>query len=90
MGFMIWVYGMKTTIDISNPLFNEARRYAQKNNKTFKELVESALRQFLNISRSPKKFKLKKCAFKGKGLQEGIREGDWEQIRSLIYEGRGG
>lgn len=28
--------------------------------------------------------------FGGRGLQLGIRQGDWSTIREFIYEGRGG
>jgi len=82
---------MKATVEISDHLFREAKRFAAKKNKTFREVVEMALRNFLtNQKTSPKPFKLRKCTFKGNGLVEGLQEGDWETIRSLIYEGRGG
>jgi len=34
-------------------------------------------------------FKLKDASVVGQGLQPGIRESDWEQIRDILYEGRG-
>ncbi len=36
------------------------------------------------------RFRLRDGSFKGKGLQPGVDLSNWEQIRSLIYEGRGG
>jgi len=80
---------MKTTIDISNSLFKETKRFASTRNKSFKDLVESALRMFLNNQKGQKtKFSLKKQTFKGQGLSAGLSEGNWDGIRALIYEGR--
>jgi Arc/MetJ family transcription regulator len=82
---------MKTTIDISDALFVSAKREAQRRGTTFRDLVESALRQALESSaRDQKSFRLRKHAFQGEGVQDGIQEGEWSRIRSMIYEGRGG
>ncbi|MBF0107315.1 MAG: type II toxin-antitoxin system VapB family antitoxin [Deltaproteobacteria bacterium] len=81
---------MKTTIDISNSLFKEARALAEKNSTTFRAVVESALRLFLGTQKRGRKvFKLKKHSINGKGLVEELAEGDWSKVRSKIYEGHG-
>lgn len=76
---------MKTTIDIADHLLVEAKRKAREQNRTLRDLVEEGLRQVL--AEAPKKpFRLKKYPMKGdKGLQPGIREGDWETIMELAY-----
>jgi hypothetical protein len=82
---------MKTTIEISDGLLLEAKRLAQEEGTTLRELIESSLRSTLEHRRKKRApFKLERCSFKGKGLQPGIREGDWSAIRDLAYEGRGG
>ena len=82
---------MKTTVEIADALLDEARRAAQKDKTTVRALIEEGLRLVLTSRRQSKPFKLRDGSFKGgKGLQPGIREGDWEQIRALIYEGHGG
>ncbi len=83
---------MKTTIDISKSLFEEAWELAQSKGATFKEIIEGALRAFLKMEKKAarKPFKLRWHTFKGKGLVEGLSEGDWPEIRRRIYEGRGG
>ena len=83
---------MKTTIDISDSLFRETRRYAGRQGTTFREIFESALRFFLKSHPAQKRkpFRLQKHTFKGKGLVEGLTEGDWAAIRERAYEGRGG
>lgn len=80
---------MKTTIEISDPLFNEAKRHAAREGTTVRALVEAGLRRVLSESRPKQPFKLRDGRVNGNGLQPGIREGDWEQIRDIIYEGRG-
>ena len=76
---------MKTTIDIADELLERAKRQAQRENKTLKEVVEEALRRQLAASTPKKSFKYRPHTSKGKGLQPGIAEGDWEKIRDLIY-----
>jgi len=81
---------MKTTMDISDGLLAEAKRLAAKKRITFRALMESALREKLESERSTAKpFKLRKHTFRGKGLQPGLTEGNWGEIRERIYEGRG-
>lgn len=82
---------MKTTIDISKSIFEEAWKLAERKGLTFKSIIEGALRQFLKTEKKlvcP--FKLERHTFKGNGLVEGLTEGDWPEIRRRIYEGRGG
>ncbi len=82
---------MKTTIDISKSLFEEAWAAAERHKATFKEIVESALRRFLQQEKqAARPFRLRKHTFKGKGLVEGLTEGDWAEIRRRAYEGHGG
>ena len=75
---------MKTTIEISDDLLERAKRFAKRENKTLREVIEDALRQKLQAARSPD-FRLKRRPFKGKGLQSSIEEGRWETIRDIIY-----
>lgn len=81
---------MKTTVEIADRLLEDARRAAEKDKTTVRALIEEGLRHVLKARRSNQPFRLRDGSFKGKGLQPGIREGDWEEIRRLIYEGHGG
>lgn len=82
---------MKTTIDLSDPLFSKIKKHSQEKGTTMKTIIESALRLFFDQRQSGKKvFHLKKTSFCGDGLVDGLQEGDWEEIRGRIYEGRGG
>ncbi|KAF0245763.1 MAG: hypothetical protein FD180_1302 [Planctomycetota bacterium] len=80
---------MKTTIDITDALFDKARRAAVREKTTLRAVVERALRLALKFDRPGRSFRLRKASFRGKGLQTGVAEGDWERIRDLAYKGRG-
>ncbi len=76
---------MKTTIDIADDLLERAKRQAKQEHRTLREVIEQALRRQL-APRSPRKrFRYRPHAFKGKGLQPGMAEGDWKKIRDTIY-----
>lgn len=81
---------MKTTIEIADGLLEKARKRAEQDGTTLREVVQAALRHFLGAPQPKRKFKLKDGSFKGNGLQPGVDIRDWDQIRGIIYEGRGG
>lgn len=80
---------MKTTVNISDSLLEEARKVAARDKTTVRDLIERGLRKILAERKSSRDFRLRNASFKGKGLQPGVVEGDWERIRDLIYERRG-
>ena len=78
---------MKTTVEIPDALMAEAKKYASVRGLSFREVLEMSLRRTVEQQPAEKKpFRLRKTSFKGKGQL--IH--DWETIRALIYEGRGG
>jgi len=81
---------MKTTIDIADPLLNRAKQVAADEGITLRELVEDGLRRVIEDREKRPPFRLRRASFRGNGLQPGQTEGSWEQVRDLIYEGRGG
>jgi len=81
---------MKTTIEISDSLMSEAKRLAAKEGTTVHAFVEQGLRRVVAERKSRGLFRLRKAAFKGKGLQPGVEDATWERIRETIYQGRGG
>jgi hypothetical protein len=68
-----------------------AKQFATRRRITFRSVVESALRQFLELqgSHSQEPFRLRGHGFRGPGLQA-VMEDDWAAIRERAYEGRGG
>lgn len=78
---------MKTTVEIADPLFEEAKRTAARDGTTLRELIELGLRRVLDERKTSqrKPFTLRDCSNKEAKLQPWIREGDWDQIRDIIY-----
>jgi hypothetical protein len=81
---------MKTTIDISAALYEEARQVAQEEKITVKALIEEGLRHALASHKQHVPFTLREATFQGDGLQSEFAGASWEQIRKSAYEGRGG
>lgn len=81
---------MKTTVEISDLLYMRAKAVMARDNRTLRDLVEDGLRRALDEGDRLGEFKLRQASFRGQGLQPGIRAGDWNQLRELLYEGRGG
>lgn len=82
---------MKTTIDLADALFLEVKDLSERRKTTFRAIVEAALRRFLAQEREARSaFRLRDAAVHGQGLQPGLSEGNWGQLRALIYEEHGG
>jgi hypothetical protein len=81
---------MKTTLDISDRLLREARKIATRDRTTLRALVEQGLRKIIAERKGARSFRLRKVTFKGQGLVPELRDADWDKIRDLAYEGRGG
>ena len=82
---------MKTTIEIADPVLDEARKLAAREGTTLRALVESGLRHVITErkqSRKPYTFRF--TTFRGEGLQPEFQDVGWDKIRDAIYEGRGG
>lgn len=81
---------MKTTIEISDSLFAEARLLAATEGTTLRQLVEVGLRHAVaQRKRKAEPFRLRYASFGGNGLVRKLKGAQWEQIRDLAYEGRG-
>ena len=81
---------MKTTVQIPEPLFKEARKVAQEEGTTLKALIEAGLRRIIGDRKQRAPFKLRKASFKGDGLRPDLAGASWDRIRELAYEGRDG
>lgn len=78
---------MKTTVEIADSLFAEAKAYTEAHGLSFRELLEESLRSTLRQNRrAAKRFHLRNGSFQGQGLQGDL---SWPEIRRRIYEGRG-
>lgn len=82
------VSNMKTTVEISDALLEEARKVAASEGVTLRLLVEEGLRNALERRKEKSRaFKLRDARVAGRLRPE--FEGNWPAIRDEIYRGRG-
>lgn len=81
---------MKTTVEISDTLLDEARKLAAREGVTLRALIERGLRHVVAERSGIAPFKLRRASFKGEGLQAKFRYAPWDKLRDALYEGRGG
>lgn len=60
---------MKTTINISDPLLEAAKKAAAREGTTLRALIELGLRQVIETRKRGGVFRLRKASFRGQGLQ---------------------
>jgi hypothetical protein len=84
------VSNMKTTIDIADQLLAETKAVAAAEGTTVRGLVEEGLRLALDRHKQSAGFKLRDAGFRGDGLRADVSLERWNEIRGLIYDGRGG
>jgi hypothetical protein len=81
---------MKTTVQISDALLEEARAVAAREGTTLRELIEAGLRVIVaERRRRRRRFALRDASFDGNGLSREFRDAGWERIRDAVYEGHG-
>ena len=82
---------LKTTLDITDTLFEEAKRIAARDGETLRSLVEQGLRKVITERQAKTRpFKLKDASFGGGGLTPEFQNATWAEILEASYEGRGG
>ncbi len=78
---------MKTTLDITDTLFEEAKRIAARDGETLRSLVEQGLRKVLAERQAKTKpFKLKDASFGGGGLRPEVAHLSPHEIIYFSYE----
>lgn len=77
---------VKTTVEIADWLFEEARSVARARGLSLRALIEEGLRHAVESRRESSRFRLRDGCFQGNGLQ---RDLSWTEMRQAIYEGRG-
>ncbi len=87
--FIDMVSHMKTTINITDSLLEEAKELTRKEKSTLRALVEEGLNRVISERKARKKFSLRKAGFRGNGLQAEFEGEGWQKIRSAAYEGHG-
>ncbi len=76
---------MKTSLDISDHLFQQVKRLAHSSNVTVRALVEEGLRRVLEDRETRPAVKPKLLVFKGDGLTDEFVGASWSKVRDEIY-----
>jgi len=79
----------KTTIDISDALFEAAKSLAVRRGTTLRALVEDGLRTVIDAAPGPGVFHLRDESVSGQGVHSGLRDGQWAAVADRIHEGPG-
>ena len=82
---------MKTTLDIADGLFTQAKQTAERDGVTLRALVEDGLRLALKARQKPAQpFKLKDCSVGSEGApgltDEAIARGGWAALREMASD----
>ena len=77
---------MRTTLEINDELFRQAKKRAADERIPFRKVVEAALQRYLNGQSSPKKYRLQWRPEKGR-LMPGVRIDDRDSLFDIM-EGR--
>jgi hypothetical protein len=80
---------MKTTVEISDGLLEEARAVAAREGVTLRGLIERGLYRVVHEAAASAAFKLRRVSFKGEGRQPDFEGASWETIRDAVYRDRG-
>ena len=81
---------VRTTIDLPDGLYARIRRLADATGRTLRDLTIEALEKTLRDAARKPRFRLRDGSWGHGGLVDGLDEADWDRIRDLSYEGRGG
>ncbi len=76
---------MKTSFDISEPLWRDVKQLAKQRGTTTKSLVEQALMKLLAESQVGTSFALRDVSYGTGGVTAEFAHAGWEQIRDEIY-----
>jgi hypothetical protein len=81
---------MKTTVEIPDALLAKAQEIAAREKTTLRALVQEGLTKVVEQDQKKQKpYKLPDCSVGKKGQPWGLEGKSWEEIRAIVYEGRG-
>ena len=77
---------MKTTVEISDGLFDQVKQFAQSHDLTLRQVFETGLRKVIAENPRSVKFQLRDAAFRGDGM---VQNFSWPEIKAIMRDGRG-
>ena len=79
---------MRTTVDLPDELLAEVQRIAREQKRTMRSVMEEALRATIAKYQQSQAFELAEASVGGNGLQPGLRDADWDELRARAYGNR--
>jgi Arc/MetJ family transcription regulator len=79
----------KTTVELPEALLAAVKERAARDHTTLRDVVESALREFLAEGRQRRQFRLRDASVDGKGLTREFADQPFRALIDAAYEGRG-
>ena len=77
---------MKTTVEIADPLLEEAKSLAARRGTTLRSVIEEGLREVLAKEPSMvRSFKLRDASVGGNGLTAEFRDRPWSDVLDAAY-----
>jgi hypothetical protein len=76
---------VKTTVEITDSLLEQAKQLAASRSTTLRQIIEEGLRNLIE-TKHEQPFRLREGSFGGPGP---IRKLAWDEVRDEIYQGRG-
>ncbi|MGB0183956.1 MAG: type II toxin-antitoxin system VapB family antitoxin [Opitutales bacterium] len=80
---------MKTTVEISDALLQEAKNLAHQRKQTLRSLVEEGLQHILEQNKSPEPPVPEAVVFGGQGRSPEFEGASWQALRDAAYQGHG-
>ena len=75
---------MRTTIDLNDEIFREAKKRAAEDHLPLRAVVEAALRHYLFQKAHRGTYRLRWLPFRGKGLRSGVNLDDGAALRDRM------
>ena len=75
---------MRTSMELSDSVLRKAKALARKRNTTLRQIVEEAIRMFVDKDATTS-YEMIDCSFGEGGLVDGLDFTDWETIRDRAY-----
>jgi hypothetical protein len=79
---------MKTTIEISDVLFERAKRHAQRTGRPMRVLMEEGLRLVLGQEHKRAAYRLEDLSLGDPNAPDPLESFSWQDLRNEIYGGR--
>ena len=85
---MATLYPVKTTVDISDALLDQAKAHARRSGRPLRAVIEEGLRRVLADEGPANAYELPDCAVGTPGAPNPLEQMSWQDLRDTIYGGR--